>query len=93
MNNSVSVLAQGGKAMHAVAASGSGPTPGSTLSSQLSVSEQGQKTSRLMLRYEQRYTDTVIHTVIHGPHTDQASHLANNLQPYNECGRYRDKYK
>ena len=89
MNNSVSVLAQGGKAMHAVAASGSGPTPGSTLSSQLSGSEQGQKTSRLMLRYEQRYTDTVIH----GPDTDQASHLANNLQHYNECGRYRDKYK
>ena len=72
MNNSMSVSAQGDRAIQQLQDLDQPPAPPSELS------EQGQKTSRLMQRYKQ------ILTVIHGPDTDQASHLANNPQPYNE---------
>ena len=84
MNNSMSVSAQGDRAIQQLQDLDQPPAPPSELS------EQGQKTSRLMQRYEQ----IQIYTVIHGPDTDQASHLANNPSlTISECGRYRDKYK
>ena len=84
MNNSMSVSAQGDRAIQQLQDLDQPPAPPSELS------EQGQKTSRLMQRYEQ----IQIYTVIHGPDTDQASHLANNPSlTMSECGRYRDKYK
>ena len=82
MNNSMSVSAQGDRAIQQLQDLDQPPAP------PFELSEQGQKTSRLMQRYEQ------IYTVIHGPDTDQASHLANNPSlTMSECGRYRDKYK